>query len=311
MSKAFIFPGQGSQVVGMGKELSAAFAEAREVFQEVDDALNQKLSALMFEGPGDDLMLTANAQPAIMAVSMAVMRVLEKQAGLNLGSAAKFVAGHSLGEYSALAAAGTFSLGDAARLLRIRGDAMQAAVPLGVGGMAALIGVEFEQAQAIAAEAAQGEVCEAANDNASGQVVISGHMSAIDRALEIAAAQGFKRSVKLNVSAPFHCQLMQPAADAMDKALGEVTMNAPVVPVVANVAAEAVLDPARIKELLVKQVTGTVRWRESMLYIKEQGVTELVEIGQGNVLAGLARRIDKELVVKSIGLPADIEGFVK
>ncbi len=311
MTKAFLFPGQGSQAVGMGQELAASFAEARAVFDEVDDALGQKLSALMFAGPAEDLMLTANAQPAIMACSMAVLRVLEKQGGFDLGTAAKFVAGHSLGEYSALCAARTFSLADTARLLRLRGDAMQKAVPVGQGGMAALIGVTFDQAKAIAAEAAQNDVCEAANDNAEGQVVISGSAAAIDRAMEIAAVQGFKRSVKLNVSAPFHCQLMQPAADAMRAALASVAMQAPVVPVVANVTASAVTQPDEIRELLVKQVTGTVRWRESVLWMKANGVTQLVELGQGNVLAGLTKRIDKELPAKSVGTPADIEAFLK
>ena len=281
------------------------------MFDEVDDALGQKLSALMFAGPAEDLMLTANAQPAIMACSMAVLRVLEKQGGFDLGTAAKFVAGHSLGEYSALCAARTFSLADTARLLRLRGDAMQKAVPVGQGGMAALIGVTFDQAKAIAAEAAQNDVCEAANDNAEGQVVISGSAAAIDRAMEIAAVQGFKRSVKLNVSAPFHCQLMQPAADAMRAALASVAMQAPVVPVVANVTASAVTQPDEIRELLVKQVTGTVRWRESVLWMKANGVTQLVELGQGNVLAGLTKRIDKELPAKSVGTPADIEAFLK
>ena len=295
----------------MGQELAASFAEARAVFDEVDDALGQKLSALMFAGPAEDLMLTANAQPAIMACSMAVLRVLEKQGGFDLGTAAKFVAGHSLGEYSALCAARTFSLADTARLLRLRGDAMQKAVPVGQGGMAALIGVTFDQAKAIAAEAAQNDVCEAANDNAEGQVVISGSAAAIDRAMEIAAVQGFKRSVKLNVSAPFHCQLMQPAADAMRAALASVAMQAPVVPVVANVTASAVTQPDEIRELLVKQVTGTVRWRESVLWMKANGVTQLVELGQGNVLAGLTKRIDKELPAKSVGTPADIEAFLK
>lgn len=311
MIKAFVFPGQGSQTIGMGRELSETFAEARAVFQEVDEALQQKLSDLMFAGSPDELMLTANAQPAIMAVSMAVLRVLEAQGGISLAKDAAFVAGHSLGEYSALAAAGTFTLADTAKLLRIRGDAMQAAVPVGEGGMAALIGVEFEQAQAIAESAAQGDVCAAANDNASGQVVISGSAAAIDRALAMAAEQGFKRSVKLNVSAPFHCELMQPAADAMREALGTVVMQAPVVPLVANVIANATQDPNAIRDLLIKQVTGTVRWRESVLYMKTQGVTELVEIGQGNVLAGLTRRIDKELPARSIGTPADIEAFLK
>lgn len=310
MTTALVFPGQGSQTIGMGLELKDAFPEAKEVFQEVDEALNQKLSAIVFNGQPEDLQLTANAQPAIMAVSMAVLRVLEKQGGFDLSGAA-FLAGHSLGEYSALAAGRAFTLSDTAKLLRLRGDAMQAAVPVGEGSMAALIGVDFDQAKAIAESAAQGETCAAANDNAPGQVVISGSAAAIDRALAMAAEQGFKRSVKLNVSAPFHCQLMQPAAYAMREALGVVTLQAPAVPLVANVIASQTQDPNQIRDLLVQQVTGTVRWRESVLYMKEQGVTQLLEIGQGNVLTGLARRIDKDLPARSIGTPADIDAFMK
>jgi len=310
-SRAYVFPGQGSQTVGMGRELAAAFSEAREVFQEVDDALNQKLSQLMFEGPEGDLTLTENAQPAIMAVSMAVMRVLEKQGGLNLSAAARFVAGHSLGEYSALCAAGSISLADTARLLKLRGQAMQKAVPVGVGAMAALLGLDFEAARAVAAEAAQGQVCTAANDNADGQVVVSGHAEAIDRAIAIAATKGAKRSVKLPVSAPFHCPLMQPAADAMQRALAETTIKAPVVPLVANVTASATSDAEAIRAQLVEQVCGTVRWRESVLYMKVQGVSELIECGAGKVLGGLVKRIDKEMTAQSIGLPADIESFLK
>lgn len=311
MSRAFVFPGQGSQAVGMGRELAEAFTGARHVFEEVDDALGQKLSALMFEGPEDQLTLTENAQPALMAVSMAVVRVLEAEGGLDLSTAAAFVAGHSLGEYSALAAAGTFSLADAARLLKIRGQAMQKAVPVGVGAMAALLGAEYEQAREIAAEAAEGEVCEAANDNAPGQVVVSGHRAAVERAMKIAADKGIKRAVMLPVSAPFHCALMQPAADAMAEALAGVTMTAPKAPLVANVAASRVTDPAEIRDLLVRQVTGTVRWREGVLYMKEQGVGTLVELGAGKVLSGLAKRIDKEMAGTSVGTPADIETFLK
>lgn len=310
MARAFVFPGQGSQAVGMGRDLAEAFAPAREVFQEVDDSLNQKLSALMFEGPDDQLMLTENAQPALMAVSMAVVRVLEREGGLDLAKAGAFVAGHSLGEYSALAAAGTFSLADTARLLKIRGQAMQKAVPVGVGAMAALLGAEYEQAKEIAAEAAEGEICEAANDNAPGQVVVSGHKSAVERAMKIAAERGIKRAVLLPVSAPFHCALMQPAADAMAEALAGVSMNAPIVPLVANVTAARVTDPAEIRDLLVAQVTGTVRWRESVLYMKGQGIDTLVELGAGKVLGGLAKRIDKEIAGTSIGMPADIEAFL-
>lgn len=311
MKKAFVFPGQGSQAVGMGQELSQSFAEAKEVFQEVDDALGQNLSRMMAEGPADDLKLTENAQPALMAVSMAVIRVLEKQGGYKLADKAAFVAGHSLGEYSALAAAGTFTLADTARLLKKRGQAMQQAVPVGIGGMAALIGLDLPIAQEIAAAAAAGEVCTAANDNAPGQVVISGHMAAIDRAIAIAAERGFKRSVKLPVSAPFHCALMQPAADVMAKALGEVAMRAPSVPVVANVIASATSDIESIRDLLVQQVTGAVRWRESVLYMKDHGVAQLIECGAGTVLAGLTKRIDKEVTALSLQTPQDIETFLK
>ena len=311
MKRAFIFPGQGSQTVGMGKALADTFAEAREVFQEIDDALSQKMTLLMFEGSPDDLKLTENAQPALMAVSMAVMRVLAKQGGFDLATEAQFVAGHSLGEYSALCAAGTFSLADTARLLKKRGQAMQQAVPVGIGTMAALIGLDLSVAQEIAASAALHEVCAAANDNAPGQVVISGHVGAVDRAIAIAAERGFKRSVKLPVSAPFHCVLMKPAAEVMQKALSEVAMKAPMVPVIANVTAEAVSNADEIRDLLVQQVTGSVRWRESVLYMKNQGIEQLVECGAGAVLAGLTKRIDKELAAISLQTPEDIENFLK
>jgi [acyl-carrier-protein] S-malonyltransferase len=311
MSRAIVFPGQGSQAVGMGRELAEAFTAARHVFQEVDEALKQNLSKIMWEGPEPDLILTENAQPALMAVSMAVIRVLEEQGKWKIGEQAAFVAGHSLGEYSALAAAGTFSLGDAARLLKIRGQAMQKAVPVGQGAMAALLGADLDIAREIAAEAAQGEVCEAANDNAPGQVVVSGSKAAVERAIAIAATKGLKRAMLLPVSAPFHCALMQPAADAMAEALAAVTVNAPVVPVVANVIASAVSDPDEIRRLLVAQVTGTVRWRECVLYMKEQGVDNLVEAGAGKVLAGLTKRIDKEITAQSLQTPADIEAFLK
>lgn len=311
MDRAIVFPGQGSQQVGMGQALSASFSEAREVFQEVDEALGQKLSALMFEGPADDLKLTENAQPAIMAVSMAVMRVLDKQGGFRLPEATKFVAGHSLGEYSALCAAGSFSLLDTARLLKKRGQAMQKAVPVGEGAMAALIGADMSVAEDIAVAAAQGDVCTAANDNGPGQVVISGHLAAVDRAIAIAAERGFKRSMKLPVSAPFHCPLMQPAAEVMQEALAAVEIKAPCVPVVTNVTASANSDAGIIKDLLVKQVTGAVRWRESVLYMKEHGVSQMVECGAGNILAGMIKRIDREISSVSLHTPEDIENFLK
>jgi len=310
MSRAFVFPGQGSQAVGMGRELAEAFEVARHTFEEVDDALNQRLSRLMFEGPESDLTLTENAQPALMAVSVAVMRVLAQQGGVDLARHAMFVAGHSLGEYSALCAAGAFSLADTAHLLKLRGQAMQKAVPVGKGAMAALLGADLEQAQAIAADAAQGEVCACANDNAPGQVVVSGDADAVDRAIVLAAERGLKRSVRLPVSAPFHCALMQPAADAMAEALETVTVTVPVVPVVSNVTASAVSDPAEIRRLLVEQVTGMVRWREGVLFMKDQGVTALAEVGAGKVLAGLAKRIDKGVTAVSVQTPADVESFL-
>lgn len=309
MLRAFVFPGQGSQAVGMGCALGDAFPVARAVYQEVDDALGQNLSALMAEGPGDALTLTENAQPALMAVSMAVVRILESR-GLDLATAASFVAGHSLGEYAALCAAGALSITDTARLLRIRGRAMQQAVPVGEGAMAALLGLDLEEARAIAAEAARdGGVCQAANDNAPGQVVISGSRAAVERAIAIAVGRGARRPVMLPVSAPFHCALMQPAADAMAEALASVAIAPPVVPVVANVTAAAVQDPDTIRRLLVEQVTGAVRWRESVLYMKEQGVTDLVECGAGKVLTGLARRIDRDMSAQALNTPEDIDAF--
>ncbi len=311
MKRALVFPGQGSQAVGMGQALAGAFTEARDVFQEIDEALSQNLTRLMFDGPAYDLKLTENAQPALMAVSLAVIRVLDKQGGFNLPNAAQFVAGHSLGEYSALCAAGSFSVADTAKLLKKRGLAMQQAVPLGVGCMAALIGVDLDTAQEIAKAAAQGEVCTAANDNAPGQIVISGHMAAVDRAITLAAERGFKRSIKLPVSAPFHCSLMQPAADVMQKALESVALKAPCVPLVANVTAEATSNVEEIRDLLVKQVTGSVRWRESVLYIRSQGIEQLVECGAGAVLTGLTKRIDKDLTALALQSPEDIENFLK
>ena len=289
----------------MGRELAQQFAAAREVFDEVDSALGEKLSAIMFEGPKDTLTLTQNAQPALMAVSMAVMRVLEREFGFDLAKSVKCVAGHSLGEYSAHAAAGTFSLSDTARLLRLRGEAMQAAVPVGVGAMAALLGVGLDVAKVIAAEAAQGQVCDVANDNDPGQIVLSGHKAAVERVAEVGKAHGLRRAVMLPVSAPFHCALMKPAADAMAVALGKVEMRAPCVPVIANVTAQAVTDPAAIRQLLVQQVTGTVRWRECVMAMAGMGVTDVFEIGAGKVLGGLVKRIEKTLNATSVGTPAD------
>jgi [acyl-carrier-protein] S-malonyltransferase len=307
MTRAFVFPGQGSQDVGMGKALAEAYPSARAVFDEVDEALGQKLSAVMWEGPKETLTLTENAQPALMAVSMAVMRVLEKEKGISLADKVKFVAGHSLGEYSALAAAGAFSLADTARLLRLRGQAMQKAVPVGVGAMAALLGVGIEAAEKVAAEAAQGDVCQVANDNDPTQIVLSGHKSAIDRVAEIGKKYGVRRAVPLPVSAPFHCALMQPAADAMAEALAQVTIHKPVVPLIANVLAEPISDPEEIKRRLVEQVTGTVRWRESVAAMADNGVTDFYEIGSGKVLAGLVKRIAATANAQSIGTPADID----
>jgi [acyl-carrier-protein] S-malonyltransferase len=311
MARAFTFPGQGSQAVGMGRDLATAFAAAREVFEEVDDALKQKLSKLMFEGSDSDLTLTANAQPALMTVSIAALRVLEREAKLELPKVASYVAGHSLGEYTALAAAGALSLSDAARLLRRRGEAMQKAVPVGEGAMAALLGLDADKAAEVAREAAQGEVCDFANDNAPGQVVVSGSRAAVERALEIAKTKGGKRAIMLPVSAPFHCALMKPAADVMEEALAEVTIAPPRVPLVANVTAESVSDPETIRKLLVQQVTGLVRWRECVLCLKGEGADTLVELGAGKVLTGLVRRIDPELTGVSIQGPADIEAFVR
>jgi len=306
MAAAFVFPGQGSQAVGMGKTLAANFAAAQQVFEEVDVALGSRLSNIIFEGPADALTLTENAQPALMAVSLAALRVLEGEAGLVLARDAQFVAGHSLGEYSALAAAGTFTVADAARLLRTRGQAMQKAVPVGMGAMAALIGLEFDAASAVAAEAAQGEVCQAANDNGAGQVVVSGNKAAVERAVEIARAKGAKRAMLLPVSAPFHCALMQPAADVMAEALAKVSVRPPTVPLVANVLAKAIEDPAEIVRSLIAQVTGTVRWRESVVYMAGAGVTNFYEVGAGKVLSGLIRRLAEGVVVTAIGSPEDV-----
>jgi len=312
MTRALVFPGQGSQAVGMGKALFDSFPAAKAVFDEVDDALGEKLSDTIFNGPEDQLTLTANTQPALMAVSLAAFAVL-KDKGFDLTSQAAYVAGHSLGEYSALAAAGTFSVGDAAKLLRTRGSAMQAAVPVGEGAMAALLGLDWETATTVAAEAAQelggDEVCTPANDNVDGQVVISGSKAAVERAAEIAKEKGAKRTIMLPVSAPFHCALMQPAADAMAEALAGATMKAPVVPVVANVTAAPVTDPDDIRKLLVEQVTGTVRWRESVAKMAELGVDKMVEVGAGKVLSGLVRR-NPDIEGSNVGGPDDIEAFL-
>lgn len=306
MTAAFIFPGQGSQAVGMGKALAEAFPAARAVFEEVDAALDEKLTAIIWEGPGETLQLTENAQPALMAVSLATMRVLESEAGFSVAKHAAFVAGHSLGEYSALAAAGSLSVSDTARLLRVRGLAMQKAVPVGVGAMAALLGLDYDTAVAVADEAAQGEVCQAANDNGGGQVVVSGDKAAVERAVEIAKTRGAKRAMLLPVSAPFHCRLMQPAANAMAEALAGVTIKPPAVPVVSNVLAAPISEPDEIRRRLIEQVTGTVRWRESVAYMAEHGVTRFFEIGSGKVLSGLVKRIADGAVGVSVGGPNDI-----
>lgn len=310
MTQAFVFPGQGSQAVGMGQALAEAHPEARDVFAAVNEALGQDLSGLMANGPADELTLTENAQPALMAVSMAVIRVLEAR-GLNLAGAASYVAGHSLGEYAALTAAGALELEDTARLLKLRGQAMQRAVPVGVGAMAALLGLDFDAVAEIANEVSgANDICGAANDNANGQVVISGHAGAVARACDLAKERGAKRAMELPVSAPFHCSLMQPAADEMAAALADTKISVPVVPVIANVTAEATSDPETIRKLLVEQVTGSVRWRESMIWAADKGVTELVEIGSGKVLTGMAKRIDGRLSAKALNTPEDIEAFL-
>ncbi|MBK1622331.1 ACP S-malonyltransferase [Afifella marina] len=309
MATVFAFPGQGSQAVGMGAALADAFLEARAVFQEVDDALGEALSKTIFEGPDDALTLTRNAQPALMAVSMAALKALETQ-GISVSTHADFVAGHSLGEYSALAAAGSLSIADAAKLLRIRGDAMQAAVPVGEGAMAAILGLDIEAVREIAKEAAQGDVCEAANDNAPGQVVVSGSKAAVERAAEIAKAKGAKRAMLLPVSAPFHCALMQPAAERMAEALAQTEIAPPAVPVVANVTARPLTDVSEIRQRLVEQVTGAVRWRESVAWMGENGVTLMAEIGAGRVLSGLVRRIAPGISALAVGKPEEIEAAV-
>jgi [acyl-carrier-protein] S-malonyltransferase len=311
MTIAFTFPGQGSQQVGMGADLAKGYEAARRVFEEVDEALGQKLSQIAWEGPLDTLTLTENAQPALMAVSVAAVRVLEQDKGISLKDKVKYVAGHSLGEYSALTVAGSLGLADAARLLKIRGQAMQVAVPVGEGAMAALLGLELDDARKLAEAAAQGDVCQVANDNAPGQVVVSGAKAAIDRAIEMASEFGARRALLLPVSAPFHCALMQPAADAMAEALADVEIKAPVVPLIANVVAGEVNDPENIRTHLVEQVTGVVRWRESVRYMADSGVTTLYEIGAGRVLSGLARRIERSLETVSVGSPDEIDAAVE
>ncbi len=310
MVRAFVFPGQGAQAVGMGKELAQAFRDARDVFEEVDEALKQNLMRLMFEGPEDELTLTENAQPALMAMSLAVMRVLARQGNVEVAEACQFVAGHSLGEYSALAAAGGLAVGEAAVLLKRRGLAMQDTVPVGEGAMAALLGLDVDEVGAVVAEAAQGDVCETANDNAPGQVVVSGSRTAVERAVALAGERGARKCVMLPVSAPFHCALMAPAAEVMEDALSDAALQTPLVPLISNVSAEAVSDADAIRRLLVEQVTAMVRWRESVLYMKESGVEELVEIGVGAVLTGLARRIDRDLSRFTVGTPDGIESFL-
>lgn len=309
MSRAFVFPGQGAQTIGMGRDLAAAYPAAQAVFDEVDEALGEKLSSLIWEGEQETLTLTANAQPALMATSLAALRALESE-GVSL-SDVSYVAGHSLGEYSALAAAGAISIADTAKLLRTRGAAMQEAVPVGIGAMAALLGLDFATVQEIAAEAAEGEVCQAANDNDPGQVVVSGHKAAVERACEIAKARGARRAMLLPVSAPFHCALMQPAADVMAQALADVTITAPKRPLVANVRAESVTDPDVIRALLVEQVTGSVRWRESVAYMADQGVESIYEIGAGKALCGMIRRIAKQITTKAVGTPDDVMAAIE
>ncbi len=310
MSRAFVFPGQGSQEVGMGRELADAFPAARLVFEEVDDALEQRLSRIMFEGPAEELTLTENAQPALMAFSMAVVQVLEDEGSLTVPDAAAYVAGHSLGEYSALAAAGALALSDTARLLKSRGEAMQAAVPVGQGAMAAILGLDLADVEEVAAAAAEDQVCDVANDNSDGQIVVSGNTEAVERAVEIARDKGARRAILLPVSAPFHCQLLDPAADIMTYALASADVRPPAPPLVANVTAQPVSEPDEIRSLLIEQVTHRVRWRECVLTMCELGVEELCEIGAGKVLSGLARRIDRDLGAQAIATPADVESFL-
>jgi [acyl-carrier-protein] S-malonyltransferase len=311
MKRAFVFPGQGSQIVGMGQALAADFAPARRLFEEIDDALSQNLSRLMFEGPESDLTLTENAQPALMAASLAVIRVMEAENGFEIGRNVAFVAGHSLGEYSALAAADALAIGDAARLLKIRGRAMQLAVPVGEGAMAALLGLDLDGARAVAEVAAQGKICAVANDNAPGQVVVSGHRDAVERAIAISRERGARRAINLPVSAPFHSPLMAPVAEVMAQALERVSLRPPAVPLVANLSAEAVREPGAIRRGLVGQVTAMVRWRESVLFLETAGVEEVVEIGTGRVLSGLVKRIAPELSARSAGTAVEVRSLIQ
>lgn len=311
MTSAFIFPGQGSQFIGMGKDLAESFPDAKAVFQEVDDALGQDLSGLMFAGEADDLNLTENTQPALMAVSMAVVAVLQKQGGIDLAKTCAFVAGHSLGEYAALTAAGSLALSDTSKLLKLRGQAMQRAVPVGAGAMAAILGLDYDVVADIAEKAStEGAKCELANDNSPGQIVVSGAKDAVEKACELAKEAGAKRALILPVSAPFHCSLMRPAADEMKAALAAAHINAPIVPVVANVTAKAESDPATIQGLLVDQITGRVRWRESVLWMGENGVTDMVELGAGKVLSGLVKRINSDITVESVGTPEQVDALI-
>ena len=310
MSRAFVFPGQGSQEVGMGRELSEAFAAARLVFEEIDDALQQKLSSIIFNGPGEKLILTENAQPALMAVSIAVIRVLEEQGNFRIAQKANYVAGHSLGEYSALTSVKSLELADCARLLKTRGKAMQAAVPLGKGAMAAILGLPLKDVEEVVLEASQNEICEVANDNSDGQVVVSGNVSAVERSIEIAKNKGAKRGILLPVSAPFHCQLMQSAADVMKDALESSSLSIPELPVITNVNAQPVRDPDEIRDLLIEQITKKVRWRESIIALSDLGVEHIFEIGSGKVLCGLTRRINSDLKAQTITTPAEVDSFL-
>ncbi len=310
MTRAFVFPGQGSQFIGMGKDLAESFTDARDVFNEIDESLSQNLSKMMFDGDENELNLTENTQAALMAMSMAVVNVLQNQGGIELEKHCAFVAGHSLGEYSALTAAGVISLSDSAKLLKLRGTSMQKAVPVGVGSMAAILGLDFDAVVQIAKEAAGEETCSAANDNSDGQVVVSGHKEAVQRAVDLATERGARKAIILQVSAPFHCELMAPAAEAMRPALDETSFNAPIVPIVANVTASSENNPKTLKDYLIEQITGTVRWRESVLYMRDQGVEEMIELGAGKVLSGLARRIDRSIACESVGNPEQIENLI-